>query len=53
MTSELYIPMDTGSIIAEKHNEISDKQMTLCKFYALLWCKPTLIGADLDIQCGD
>ena len=35
------------------NNEISNKQMTLCKLNALLWCKPTLIEADLDIQCRD
>ena len=45
--------MDTGLKIAEKYNEISNNQMTLRKFNALLWCKPTLIEADLDIQCGD
>ena len=52
MTSKLYIPIDTGSIIAEKYNEISKKQITWCKFIALLWCKPTLIEADLDIHLG-
>ena len=36
-----------------EYNEISNEQMTNCKFNALLWCKPTLIEADLDIQCGD
>ena len=51
MTSKLYIPIDTGLIIAEKYNEISNKQMTYCKSNALLWCKPTLIEANLDIQC--
>ena len=45
--------MDTGLIIAEKHNEISNKEMTWCKFNALLWRKPILIEADLDLQCGD
>ena len=49
MTSKLYIPIDTGLIIAEKYNKISTKQMTKCKFNALL----TVIEADLDIQWGD
>ena len=39
--------------MAEKYNEISNEQMTWCKFIALLWCKPTLIEADLDIKFGD
>ena len=47
------MPIDTGLIIAKKYNEMSNKQMTLCKFNALLWCKPTLIEADLDVQCGN
>ena len=50
---KLYIPSDTALIIAEKYNEISNKQTTECKINALLWCKPTLIEAYLDIQCGD
>ena len=34
ITSKLYIPIDTGLIIADKYNEISNKQM--CKFNAIL-----------------
>ena len=52
MTSKLCIPIDTGLIIAEKYNEIYNKQMSLCKFNAFIWYKPTLIEADLDIQFG-
>ena len=36
MTSKLYIPIDTGLIIAEKYNEISKKQITLCKLNILI-----------------
>ena len=28
MTSKPYLPIDTGFIIAEKYNEMSNKQMT-------------------------
>ena len=45
--------MDTDLKIDEKYNKISNNQTTLCKFNALLWRKPTLIGADLDIHYGD
>ena len=54
MTSKLCIPIDTGLIFAEKYNEISNKKNYLVHiFNALLWCKPTLIEADLEMQCGD
>ena len=33
-----------------EYNEISNEQMTNFKFNALLWWKPTLIEADLDIH---
>ena len=33
LTSKLYIPIDTDLIIAEKYNEISNKQMTYLMHY--------------------
>ena len=41
MTSKLYIPTDTGLIIAEKYKEISNK-LRLMQYFGVsqLWLKP-------------
>ena len=43
MTSKLYIPNDTGKIIAEIDYDISNKQMTECNFHASLRCTQILL----------
>ena len=53
MTSKLYIPNDTGYIVAEKYNDISIKQMTEWKISIITSVYTNFIEADLDIQGGD